>query len=193
MFRSESVAVKPVFRKTRRAWDEPGHAHFLTYSCFGRLPLLSKDRTRRWAIDAMARMRREQDVALWAYVVMPEHVHLLVCPNRPDYEMRRILAGLKRPVADAAKQHLAEIGATRWIERLTVRYPSRIVFRFWESGGGFDHNIFRERTVPAVIDYIHANPVRRELVARVTDWEWSSARFRDGRRDVPLGMDEPFS
>jgi REP element-mobilizing transposase RayT len=48
----------------------------------GRLPLLTRDRTRRWVIDAMLRVRETQDVAIWAYVIMPEHVHLLVWPRR---------------------------------------------------------------------------------------------------------------
>jgi putative transposase len=42
----------------------------------------------------------------------------------------------------------------------------------------------------AVIDYIHANPVRRGLVARVEDWEWSSARWYAGLRPAKLQMDE---
>jgi hypothetical protein len=59
-------------------------------------------------------------------------------------------------------------------------------------GGGFDHNVFREETVPAVIDYTHANPVRQGLVAQSTAWQWSSARFREAWPNVPLGMDDPF-
>ena len=41
-------------RKKIRHFDEPGHAHFLTFSCYGRLPLLSKDRSRVWLIEAIA-------------------------------------------------------------------------------------------------------------------------------------------
>ncbi|TWT40568.1 hypothetical protein RAS1_42810 [Phycisphaerae bacterium RAS1] len=178
-------------RKARKAWDEPGHAHFLSYSCYRRLPLLTRDRTRRWVIDAMQSARREHDAPLCAYVIMPEHVHLLLCPRRPRYEMRRILAALKRPVATAAEAYLLERGEAAWLERLTVRYPTREVFRFWQPGGGFDHNIFQEKTVAAVVENIHANPVRRGLVGCPTDWEWSSARFWEGRRDVLLAMDHP--
>ena len=177
--------------KTRRAWSEPGHAHFLTYSCFRRLPLLSRERSRRWVLDALAAARRALDVALWAYVIMPEHVHVLLCPRRASYEMRRILVALKRPVSDSAREYLERTENERWLETLSVEYPSRKVFRFWQPGGGFDHNIFREKTVPAVIDYIHANPVRRGLVAQPTDWEWSSARFWEGWPDVPFRMDHP--
>ncbi|TWT41691.1 Transposase IS200 like protein [Phycisphaerae bacterium RAS1] len=185
------AGVESGIRKTRKAWDEPGHAHFLTYSCYRRVPLLSRDRARRWVIDAMQSARREHDAALWAYVIKPEHVHLLLCPRRPRYEMRRILAALKRPVATAAKAYVRERGEAAWLDRLTVRYPTREVFRFWQPGGGFDHNSFEEKTVAAVLEYIYANPVRRRLVAHPADWEWSSAWFWEGRRDVPLAMDHP--
>jgi len=180
-------------RKTRETWDEPGHAHFVTYSCVRRLPLLSKDRTRRWVVEAIECVRSELRVAVWAYVIMPEHVHLLIHPQDARFQMRRILAGLKRSVSDHAKRHLETEGRTDWLRRLTVSYPSRRVFRFWQPGGGFDHNIFREKTVPAVIDYIQANPVRRGLVRSPTDWEWSSARFWAGHPDVPIRMDSPNS
>jgi len=179
-------------RKTRRAWNEPGHAHYLTYSCYRRLPLLACDRVRRWVVEAFQRTREDLDVALWAYVIMPEHIHVLLHPRGARCEMRRILAALKQPVAKAARLWLEEQGQRAWLERLTVVYPSRRVFRLWQPGGGFDHNVFREKTVPAIVDYIHANPVRRELVEQPTDWEWSSARFWDRWSDVPLRMDDPL-
>ena len=181
----------PPLRKTRQAWDEPGHAHFVTYSCFRRQPFLTRERTRRWVIQAIETVRREQEIAVWGYVVMPEHVHLLVLPRRAEYSMSLILAGLKRTVSKAAKEYLVESGQTAWLEKLTIRYRDRTVFRFWQPGGGFDRNIFREKSVPANLDYIHANPVRRGLAVIPTDWEWSSARFWEGRRDVPLLMDDP--
>ena len=187
-----SFRVKTRPRKTRVAWDEPGHAHFVTFSCFQRFPLLIRDRTRRWVITSLEETRRRLDVALWAYVIMPEHVHILLYPLQADYEMRLILVALKRPVSDAAKGHLERTGNTQWLNRLRVQYPSREVFRFWQPGGGFDHNVFREKTVPTVMEYIHANPVRRGLVKESTDWEWSSARFWDGWSNVPIRMDEPF-
>lgn len=182
-------AMRTPPRKTRASWNEPGHAHFLTYSCYRRLPLLSSDRSRAWVVAALERVRREMDVALWAYVVMPEHVHVLLCPRQPQYEMRRILAALKRPVATAAKEYLTAHRRVDWLERLTIRRSTRTVFRFWQPGGGFDRNIVRERTVPAIMDYIHANPVRRELVDHPTDWVWSSARHWEHGADTPLRMD----
>ncbi len=179
---------KPAPRKTRKAWDEPGHAHFLTYSCYQRWALLTKDRTCQWVVESLDRTRRKLNVALWAYVIMPEHVHVLLFP-RSDCPMRLILAMLKRSVSDRARENLASAKQGQWLDRLTVHYPSRTVFRFWQPGGGYDHNIWRQRTMAEVVEYIHANPVRRELVDCPGDWQWSSARFWAGEKDFPIAMD----
>jgi REP-associated tyrosine transposase len=177
-------------RKTRKSWNEIGHAHFLTYSCHQGLPSLNRDRSRQWVIDAMIDARERQKLDLLAYVIMPEHVHLLLFPNDPDYEMRYILNALKRPVSDAAKNHLIRTNQTHWIERLTVRYPSRHVFRFRRPGGGYDRNVFQQRKLSQLIEYIHANPVRRGLVDTPTEWRWSSAGFWEGETEVPIRMDD---
>src|SRR5947209_8669439 len=65
----ESPDMSTSHRKRVRSYNIPGHAHELTFSCFRRLPLLSRDRTRRWFVDAMENARRELDPALWAYVI----------------------------------------------------------------------------------------------------------------------------
>ncbi len=188
------MKTKP--RKTRTSWNEPGQAHFVTYSTFNQYPLLTKPRTRQWVLEAMESVRLNQDVAIWAYVIMPEHVHVLICPRRSNYEMRQILAGLKRPVSKNARAYLEDIGSNDWLKRLsTVRRRANggthSQFRFWLPGGGFDKNISSERSVREVVEYIHQNPVRRGLCDVSVDWRWSSARFWDGMTDVPISMDHP--
>ncbi|WP_417851928.1 REP-associated tyrosine transposase [Thalassoglobus sp.] len=176
--------------KKRRAINEAGHAHFITFSCWKRQPLLSKDRSREWVITAMEKMREAQNVAIWAYVIMPEHIHLLILPREENYEMRRILAALKAPVSRAAKQFLMERNEQQWLQRLTTKHGHRETFRFWQPGGGFDSNLWSEKPIENVIDYIHANPVRRGLVIRPSDWAWSSARAHLGDEGVPLKIDQ---
>ena len=86
-------------RKRVRSYDIPGHAHALTFSCFRRLPLLSRDRPRRWLVDAMEAARRDLHLQLWAYVIMPEHVHLLFWPMEVEYRVSEVRTALKVPVA----------------------------------------------------------------------------------------------
>ena len=62
-------------------------------------------------------------------------------------------------------------------------------YRFCQRGGGYDRNVIEPATAWAEIDYIHANPVRRRLCVRPTDWPWSSAATCAGLADAPLRLD----
>jgi REP-associated tyrosine transposase len=54
-----------------------GDLHFITCSCYGRKPLLGTGRARGLFLKILSEVRELYDFALWGYVVMPEHVHLL--------------------------------------------------------------------------------------------------------------------
>src|SRR5438874_683589 len=58
-FQRYSMRVTPVYRKTKRTYNDPGHAHFLTCSCYQRWPLLSKDRSRLWVIESLQQLREK--------------------------------------------------------------------------------------------------------------------------------------
>jgi putative transposase len=175
-------------RKLVRHFDEPGHAYFLTFSCYHRLPLLCKDRSRRWLIDAIQAARRKHRFDLWAWVIMPEHVHLLIWPRQQGYRTQAVLADIKRPVGQEAISWL-EANHPDFLVRLTVRNRNRTYRRFWQAGPGQDRNVYAPDAAYQMIEYIHGNPVRRGLVALPEQWPWSSAADWAGRRDVPLIVD----
>ena len=181
--------MTPPHRKTVRSYNLPGHAHELTFSCFRRLSLLDRDRTRLWFLEACESARLRRNLALWACVIMPEHVHIIVYPRDPAYEVRLIRTALKVPVQRKALAFLRQ-SAPECLTRLRDEQPNgEVHFRFWQRGGGYDRNITDPATLLAMIEYIHLNPVRRGLVKRATDWPWSSARFYAGWPDVLLRMD----
>jgi putative transposase len=173
-------------RKRCRRYNEPGHAHELTFSCYHQLPLLSKDRTREWFIAALDRARDLHAFDLWAYVIMPEHAHILLLPRSDVYDISAILKSIKQPVARRATDFLAAT-APDFLEKLRVeRSDGSVEHRFWQAGGGYDRNIINPTTAWSAVRYLHENPVRRGLVERATDWEWSSARCYAGLSDVRL-------
>jgi putative transposase len=183
------VHMEPSHHKRVRSYNIPGHAHELTFSCFQRLPLFSRDRSSRWFVDAMESARRTCNLSLWAYVVMPEHIHILFCPNEHEYEVRIIRSALKIPVQRKAFRFLRK-NAPTFLERLKDIQPDgKVHHRFWQRGGGYDRNVIEPATLLAMIEYIHLNPVRRGLVTNPTDWVWSSARYYAGNARVPIGMD----
>jgi putative transposase len=57
-----------------------------------------------------------------------------------------------------------ETNAPRWLPRITRQRGGTRERLFWQSGGGYDRNIDEPRTLITMLDYVHLNPVRRELV-----------------------------
>jgi putative transposase len=165
--------------RRRRSCNEPGHAHELTFTCYRRSKFLAAERTCQWLAESIGDSRACLEFDLWGFVFMPEHVHLVVHPRRDDHEMAKILSAIKEPVGRRAMRFLEE-RAPEWLPRLTRRRGERVERLFWQSGGGFDRNIVEPRTLMAVLDYVHMNPVRRGLAARASDWRWSSAGWYEG-------------
>jgi putative transposase len=181
--------AKPAKRKTCRRYNDVGHAHSLTFSCFKRQPLLSKDRTRQWLLQALDDARRALHFDLWAYVIMPEHCHVLLWPGEERYSTSQILYAIKMPVARNAIDWL-KANAPERMEMLLDEQPNgKALYRFWQRGGGYDRNLVEPATIHATIEYIHNNPVRRGLVQHAEDWPWSSAGFYAGEEDAKLQMD----
>ena len=176
----------PPARPRRRTFDDPGHAHELTFSTYRRLPFLARDRVRRWFADALAAARIKHDMAVWTYVLMPDHVHLLVRPRRAAYSMEGFRHDLKAPVARRALAWLDE-HAPAYAAKLTRPRGRRTERLFWQPGAGYDRNVTDPHTLAAMIDYIHANPVCRGLCDRPEDWAWSGAADCLARERRPAG------
>ena len=94
------------YRKKCRRYNFPGNAHELTFSCFRGRPFLSRDRTRGYLVDAIVAAKHKHAFDLWAYVFMPEHVHLLICPCEEAYSIAAILQAIKQPVSRRAMIYL---------------------------------------------------------------------------------------
>jgi len=163
--------------------ERAGHARMLTFSCQGRAPLMGEEWVRDVFAERLRESRERLGFGLHGWVVMPEHVHLLV----------RVREGGGGGVLQDIKEHTARRvlcawrkGGSEWLQRCV---DSRGKARFWMRGGGHDRNVFSERAVRETIEYMHANPVRRGLVKTPTDWKWSSARWYVGTRDGELEMD----
>jgi putative transposase len=175
-------------RTRRRNFNIAGHAHVLTFSCYRGYEFLRSDRTSQWLAEAIHTARHELDFALWAYVFMPDHVHLIVFPRSNIYDIAGIRHAIKHPVGEKAVQFLAE-HSPEWLPKITRKRGDKTERLFWQSGGGYDRNIDEPKTLAKEIEYLHMNPVRRGLVECAVDWKWSSAGWLDGRASVLLVPD----
>ena len=128
-----------------------GEMHFLTFSCYRRLPYLGDAAARGLFESALERMRHKYRFVVAGYVVMPEHVHLLV--NEPERSsLDRAIKSIKLSV--------------------TLRSRER---PFWQARY-YDFNVWTEEKRVEKLRYMHRNPVKRGLVEKPEEWRWSSFR-----------------
>ena len=155
-------------------YDVPGHLHFLTFSTNQRLQLLTNDILRKILAQRINESLEEHSFQLSAFVFMPEHVHMLVWPQRETYSMGDFLHSVKHASSLRIENYFRSINSSL-IQKLTVNErPGTTCFRFWQEGGGFDRNAWSEKYLRSTLDYIHKNPVKRRLVKSPDRWRWSS-------------------
>ncbi len=171
-------------RKQIRHVHEPGDLHELTFSCYRRMPLLTNDVWREMLCRSIDKAIERWQFRLVAFVLMPEHVHLLVYPTVMPLEISNLLSAVKQPYSVRIKQLLIT-AQSPLVKQLTVQErPGKTAFRYWQEGPGYDRNLSTEHVVLAAIDYIHNNPVRRGLTTEATQWKWSSARWFAMNREL---------
>ena len=152
------------------------HTHscrFLTFSCYHRLALFNNPAIKNLFVEHLARARLKCGFGLITWVIMPEHIHMVIWPKLPEATVSIALQTLKTTFA---KQVIA-----RW-RTLAAPILPRITdprgdLHFWQRGGGHDFNLGAGRKFREKVLYIHYNPVDRKLVKRAVDWQWSSARW----------------
>ena len=172
-------------RKTRKRFEHKNELRFLTFSCYRRLALYNNPNIRARFVQQIRDIQLATRFQLVAWVIMPEHIHLLLMPQFPDHPIDIVLDKMKGPFA---KEVLA-----RWRE-LNAPILPRVMdsagkYHFWQVGGGYDRNIFSREEAEEKFHYIHHNPVKRQLVKRAVDWRWSSARWYEyGDDDWGLQM-----
>jgi putative transposase len=145
------------------------YLHFLTCSCYHRQPWLNEPRRRDLFLQILEEVRQRYRFVMVGYVVMPDHIHLLI--SEPE-------RGTPSTVMQVLKQRFAR-------QVLRLAGPS---FALFAKGGDsqeqphvwqrrfYDFNVWSERKRVEKLRYMHRNPVKDGLVAEPEDWEWSSYR-----------------
>ena len=137
-----------------RRFQQSRQLHFLTFSCYRRRANFQSAPSRNIFETSLEKIRRGYGLCVYGYVVMPEHVHLLVSEPERD-GLARALQSLKQSVARTLALRAAD--------------------PFWQARY-YDFNVWSERKFVEKLRYIHRNPVQRGLVERPEDWKWSSFR-----------------
>ena len=150
-----------------------GQLHFVTFSCYRRLPLLGTVRARNLFVKELGRVRREYGFLLTGYVVMPNHVHLPISQPKKGTPST-VLQMLKQRVSRRTRKNRCPTPKAQ----LPLRFPKFMADlpQFWQPRF-FDFNVYSHKKKKEKLEYMHANPVNRGLVKHPKDWPWSSFSF----------------
>lgn len=141
-----------------RRLQQSGQSHFVTFTCYHRRPGLVSACACDFFMEVLESMRRRFAMRVYGFVVMPEHVHLLI--SEPE---RGVLA-------DAI--HYLKLSFAKRVQGLCRELSGGVL---WQKRYD-DRNIRNESKLAEKLRYIHRNPVKRGLVKEPAEWKWSSSR-----------------
>ncbi len=164
-------------------WQGGHDLHFLTFCCYHRLPLLAGASRRDLFLRVLEQVRRRYQWVVLGYVVMPEHIHLLVS-EPPHHRLSTAIQALK---LGFARRVLAE-------QRKRRRSSQSDLFahgmqRVWQARY-YDFNVCTARKRVEKLRYMHRNPVKRGLVEAPELWRWSSFRSYAFQEPGPVKLND---
>ena len=165
-----------------------GHLHFITFSCYRRLPLLGSVHARNAFVKILDQVRDRYGFALVGYVVMPEHIHLLISEpavGTPSTVLQVLKQRVSRRLRRKARQPAS---ARQW--QLRFDRADHSLPQFWQPRF-YDFNVWSQKKLMEKLQYMHMNPLKRKLVAHPNDWPWSSFSFY-ARKDSGLVRIDPI-
>ena len=142
------------------------HLHFITCSCYHRLPLLDSATARDLFLTILEQTRQQYRFVVAGYVVMPEHFHLLISEPEvgdPSVVMKVLKQRSSRKLRSVLEPHCFTQNANEWAT-LDHGWQKRF----------YDFNVWSEVKREEKLRYIHGNPVKRGLVSEPDQWPWSS-------------------
>ncbi|HEX7759286.1 MAG TPA: transposase [Caulobacteraceae bacterium] len=140
----------------------PGVPHHVTQRGNRREKVFFGDDDYRFYLDVLAENAAKAKAEIWAYCVMPNHIHVILTPSDED--------GIRATFADLHRRYTRRINARQdWTGHL------------WQ--GRFGSVAMDDDHLLAAVRYVTLNPVRARLADRAEDWAWSSARAHLAGRD----------
>jgi putative transposase len=156
-------------RRNLKRYYGAGDLHFITCSCYRRQPLLGTARRRSLLLTVLEQVRRRYAFVVIGYVIMPEHIHLLISEpqeENPSTVMQALKIGFARRVLAQARRRRNPLQPGLFEQEAQHIWQKRF----------YDFNVWSQRKRIEKLRYMHRNPVRCGLVASPELWRWSSFR-----------------
>ena len=158
---------------------DPDHLYFVTTSAVQHRHLFRRDVMRRMVVDSLDCMRLRERLELYAFVIMPNHLHLIGQCRAVD-PVADVVRDLKKHVADRLIRHYQVEGNQSVLDFLAsaITRADKQRYKVWEDGYEAK-DVYSPGFLRQKMNYIHNNPCQPHwnLVEHPEDYVWSSARF----------------
>jgi REP element-mobilizing transposase RayT len=152
---------------------ETDYPYHVTCTVVDWLPLLEAHCIKQIIIDSLKYLQKEKGVKIFAYVIMPNHLHMIISSGNPEKHVAQFKSFTARKIIDYYKDK-KDRQVLKIMEQANPAYKTDRKYKFWQEGYCpkqiTNHDIFQQK-----IDYIHLNPVRKGFVDSPDKWQWSSA------------------
>jgi len=159
---------------------------FVTFSCYHNYNLFKTSETKNIFVVNLNKLRNKYKYKLYGYVIMPNHVHLILHP--PDEDKIGIFIGALKSITAREILNLWRSKDLKLFNKLKIDKDGKSRFAFWQRRY-YDHNCRTSETIIEKINYCHNNPVKQGLVEDPPQWHWSSYRWYNGMDNVAIEMD----
>ncbi|MCC5908800.1 MAG: transposase [Balneolaceae bacterium] len=160
--------------RTRYRIHETEYPYFITSSIVRGYPVFSNILAANIILDSLTFLQNQRDTKLYAYVIMENHLHMIVQSDKLPKHLRSFKSWTARAIIDQFEQQ----GHTRLLHKLRMaKKPSHTdsQYQVWQEGCHPKQILWNNMMIQK-IEYIHNNPVKRGFVDKPEDWRYTSAR-----------------
>jgi REP element-mobilizing transposase RayT len=156
------------------------YAHFLTITTVGWIDLFTRINHRNTIVDSLRYCQKKKGLEIYAFVIMPSHVHLM-CRSQDGFTLSDIIRDFKKFTSKKLVQNITEQPESRreWLleyfAKACAHLNKEMNYKVWQDGYHAEQIIGTKFTYEK-LNYIHQNPVKERIVERPEDYIYSSAR-----------------
>ncbi len=171
------------------SFNDPGDLYFITASIINWIPLFKENRYMQVVLDSLSFFRNKHEIYLFAFVIMPSHIHLILKPIHLTID--EFLQSFGSFTAHQMINLLKEEKRSNILDVLhEQRRDKRSSFSIWQEF--FTENIFTQKFLEQKLEYLHQNPIRETENSNVdrSDYLYSSAGFYDKGEKPIIEIDD---
>lgn len=157
---------------------EPTHPHFVTCTVLNWLPIFTRKESVNILLDSLRHLQQEENLKLYAYVILENHIHLIVQSNDISKSMRHFKSFTAKALLNLLKKENAQT-LLKQFQFYKKSHKVDKIHQLWQEG--YQPKLIQtDAMMLRKIQYIHENPVKRGYVDDAIHWRYSSARDYQG-------------